>query len=131
VGAGSCEDPARKDRNGSGRPPPASFSREPSPRQGLTWKATADRARSFGPSDARLTEQSAALLLPMAMAYGVLHFGKPVLESLTSVLGGWLLGAAVLRRGHIWGGVVAHVSIAALMELFAYLQWFCRHALSP
>jgi hypothetical protein len=36
VGAGSCEDPAAKDRNGSGRPPPASFSREPSPRQGLT-----------------------------------------------------------------------------------------------
>lgn len=61
-------------------------------------------------------------ILPMVVTYCVLHFGKPLTESLSSIVGGYALGILALHNRNIWGGVIIHVGVAWLMELFGYLQ---------
>jgi membrane protease YdiL (CAAX protease family) len=60
------------------------------------------------------------VVLPMAAAYAVLHFGKPMGETISSVFGGYILGIIALYSRNIWGGVFIHGGIAFLMELFAF-----------
>jgi hypothetical protein len=60
------------------------------------------------------------VVLPMAATYAVLHFGKPMGETISSVFGGYLLGIIALYSRNIWGGVFIHGGIAFLMELFAF-----------
>ncbi len=60
-----------------------------------------------------------AVVLPVVTLYGALHFGKPVAEAASSLLGGYVLSALALRTGNIWGGVVVHMGIALLMEAAA------------
>ena len=61
-------------------------------------------------------------VLPMAAVYCVRHFGKPLGESVSSIFGGYILGVIALRQRHIAGGILIHVGIAWLMEIFALLQ---------
>jgi len=58
----------------------------------------------------------------MVAAYAVLHFGKPLGESIGSIFGGYILGIIALYSRNIWGGVFVHGGIALLMEIFAFLQ---------
>ncbi|PWJ44062.1 CPBP family intramembrane glutamic endopeptidase [Sediminitomix flava] len=62
------------------------------------------------------------VVLPMATVYAVLHFGKPLPETLSSVLGGYILGIVALRTKNINGGIVVHAGVALMMELFAFMQ---------
>ncbi len=62
------------------------------------------------------------VVLPMAAAYAVLHFGKPLGETISSVFGGYILGILALYSRNIWGGVFIHGGIALLMEVFAFAQ---------
>ena len=62
------------------------------------------------------------VVLPMAVTYCVLHFGKPLGEAISSFFGGFLLGVIALKTKNIYGGILIHVGIALLMELFAFLQ---------
>lgn len=65
------------------------------------------------------------VVLPVAIAYCILHFGKPWLEALSSLFGGYILGVLALRTRSIFGGVILHMGIAFLMELFAFGHlWF-------
>jgi hypothetical protein len=61
-------------------------------------------------------------VLPMAAAYAILHFGKPMGEAIASVFGGYILGIIALYSRNIWGGVFIHGGIAFLMEVFAFVQ---------
>lgn len=61
-------------------------------------------------------------ILPMAATYAVLHYGKPLGETISSVFGGYILGIVALYSRNIWGGVFVHVGIALLMEIFAFTQ---------
>ena len=61
-------------------------------------------------------------VIPMAAAYSVLHFGKPLGETIGSVFGGYILGIIALYSRNIWGGVFIHGGIALLMETFAFVQ---------
>ena len=61
------------------------------------------------------------VILPMVAAYAVLHFGKPLGETISSVFGGYLLGVLAYYSKNIWGGVLVHITLAGCMELFAYL----------
>jgi hypothetical protein len=63
-----------------------------------------------------------AVILPMAVTYCVLHFGKPFGEALSSLFGGYILGIIALKTENIYGGIIVHIGIAWLMELFAYIQ---------
>ena len=62
------------------------------------------------------------VVLPMAVTYCVLHFGKPVGEAISSFFGGFLLGVVALKTNNIYGGILIHIGIALLMELFAFMQ---------
>ncbi|MFA9391346.1 MAG: CPBP family intramembrane glutamic endopeptidase [Prolixibacteraceae bacterium] len=60
------------------------------------------------------------VVLPMVATYAVLHFGKPIGETISSVFGGYILGIIALYSRNIWGGVFLHGGIAFLMEVFAF-----------
>jgi hypothetical protein len=62
------------------------------------------------------------VILPMAATYAVLHFGKPLGETVSSVFGGYLLGIFAWKGRNIWGGVFIHMGVAFFMDLFAFLQ---------
>ena len=61
-------------------------------------------------------------VLPMVVTYCFLHFGKPAGEAISSVAGGYILGAIAFETRSIWGGIIVHVGIAWMMETIAYLQ---------
>lgn len=65
-------------------------------------------------------------ILPMAMFYCTIHFGKPLGECISSYFGGLILGVVVYHTRSIYGGLMVHLGIAWLMELAGYLS----HALS-
>lgn len=60
-------------------------------------------------------------LLPIALFYFSIHLGKPMMEAISSFFGGLILGAISYNSKSIWGGLLVHVSIALLMELFGFL----------
>lgn len=60
-------------------------------------------------------------ILPMAVFYCSIHFGKPVFECISSFFGGMLLGIIAYRTQSILGGFMVHVGIAWMMELGGYI----------
>lgn len=60
-------------------------------------------------------------ILPMAIFYCTIHFGKPLGECISSFFGGILLGIISYRTGTIRGGLIIHLGIAWMMELGGYL----------
>lgn len=62
------------------------------------------------------------ILIPIAVVYCFIHFGKPWAETLSSFFGGYILGLMAFQTKNIWGGIFVHVGIALLMEIFAF--WF-------
>ncbi len=61
-------------------------------------------------------------IMPMVTTYCFLHFGKPIGETISSIIGGYVLGVFAFYTRGIWGGVIIHIGIAWAMELAAYLQ---------
>ena len=56
-------------------------------------------------------------ILPVAIFYCSIHFGKPLGECISSYFGGILLGIVVYNTRSIWGGLLVHLGIAWMMEL--------------
>ncbi|HFS67756.1 MAG TPA: CPBP family intramembrane metalloprotease [Flavobacteriia bacterium] len=63
-----------------------------------------------------------SVVLPMAVSYCILHFGKPLGEAISSFFGGYLLGVIAYKTQNIYGGILVHIAIALLMELFAFIH---------
>jgi hypothetical protein len=61
-------------------------------------------------------------ILPMAMFYCTIHFGKPLGECISSFFGGILLGVITYHTRTIWGGLIVHLGIAWMMEVAGYLS---------
>jgi hypothetical protein len=61
-------------------------------------------------------------VLPMAVLYCFLHFGKPAAEAISSIAGGYILGVVAYETKSIWGGVIIHMGIAWTMEAVAFIQ---------
>lgn len=61
-------------------------------------------------------------ILPMAVVYCLLHFGKPAGEAISSIAGGYILGIIAYETKSIWGGIIIHMGIAWLMEIIAFVQ---------
>lgn len=61
-------------------------------------------------------------VLPMIVTYAFLHFGKPIPETISSALGGYILGIIAYRTENIFGGLFIHIGIALLMDLLAIWQ---------
>lgn len=62
------------------------------------------------------------VVYPMVYAYCILHFGKPMGETISSIFGGYILGVIALESRNIWGGVLIHAGIAILMDIAALMQ---------
>lgn len=66
-------------------------------------------------------------IIPMAVFYCSIHFGKPVLECVSSFFGGMLLGIVVYETKSIAGGLLVHLGIAWMMEIGSYIGNTLRH----
>ncbi len=60
-------------------------------------------------------------ILPMAVFYCTIHFGKPLGECISSFFGGIILGVITFHTRSIYGGLIVHLGIAWMMELGGYL----------
>jgi len=54
--------------------------------------------------------------------YVMIHYGKPLPETLGAIIAGTVLGVLALRTGSIWAGFLIHVSVALSMDILATLQ---------
>jgi hypothetical protein len=66
-------------------------------------------------------------VLPMVAMYAAIHFGKPLGETISSIFGGYILGALAYQTRHIWGGVIVHICIAMTMELMGFMHFYQQH----
>lgn len=64
------------------------------------------------------------IILPMALFYCFIHFGKPLGETISSFIGGLALGIITYETRSIYGGIILHIGIAWLMEIGAGLGRF-------
>lgn len=60
-------------------------------------------------------------ILPMVACYAFLHFGKPVVETIGSVFGGFGLGILAYKSRNIYGGLIVHLGVAWGMEISAFI----------
>jgi membrane protease YdiL (CAAX protease family) len=67
--------------------------------------------------DGAMKERTSAAILPMIAVYAFIHFEKPMLEAISSIFGGLVLGVIVHRTKSIYGGVILHLGVAFIMEL--------------
>jgi len=66
-------------------------------------------------------------ILPVAVFYCAIHFNKPLPEAISSFFGGTILGIITYYSRSIWGGIIIHMGIAAVMEAGAYFgHWLNR-----
>jgi membrane protease YdiL (CAAX protease family) len=65
--------------------------------------------RSFG----------AGAIFVMIVPYCMVHFGKPLPETLGAIVAGVVLGALAMRSRSIWGGVWVHLAVAVTMDVLA------------
>lgn len=69
-------------------------------------------------------------VLPMTVFYCTVHVGKPCMESVSAIFGGYLLGILAYRTRHIWGGVCAHLGIAFMMEIMGLIHFLHNYKIS-
>lgn len=55
----------------------------------------------------------------MVVPYVMIHFRKPMFETVGAVIAGSVLGVLSLRTGSIWGGFLIHVAVAISMDVAA------------
>ena len=62
-----------------------------------------------------------AAILPMASFYCAIHFGKPMIECISSFFGAILLGVITYRTGSVLGGLLLHLGIGWMMEVMGFI----------
>jgi membrane protease YdiL (CAAX protease family) len=55
----------------------------------------------------------------MLVPYCMIHYGKPLPETLGAIGAGLILGTLAIRTRSIWGGVLIHVGVATTMDVLA------------
>lgn len=55
----------------------------------------------------------------MLVPYCMIHYGKPLPETLGAIGAGLILGTLAMRTRSIWGGVLIHVGVATTMDILA------------
>jgi len=58
----------------------------------------------------------------MTIPYCMIHFGKPLPETIAAIIAGIVLGTLSLKSKSIWLGVAIHYSVAITMDLCAMYQ---------
>lgn len=68
------------------------------------------------------TQFGSGAILAMVVPYCMIHYGKPLPETLGAIFAGIALGTLAMRTRSIWGGFMIHVGIAVSMDVAALLQ---------
>lgn len=55
----------------------------------------------------------------MIVPYCMIHYGKPLPETLGAIGAGIILGTLAMRTRSIWGGVLIHIGVAVTMDVLA------------
>lgn len=55
----------------------------------------------------------------MIVPYCMIHYGKPLPETIGAIGAGLILGTLAMRTRSIWGGVLIHVGVATTMDVLA------------
>jgi membrane protease YdiL (CAAX protease family) len=55
----------------------------------------------------------------MIVPYCMIHYGKPMPETIGAIVAGLILGTLAMRTRSIWGGVLIHVAVAWTMDSLA------------
>jgi membrane protease YdiL (CAAX protease family) len=55
----------------------------------------------------------------MIVPYCMIHYGKPLPETLGAIGAGLILGTLAMRTQSIWGGVLIHIGVAMTMDVLA------------
>src|SRR5262249_18466983 len=55
----------------------------------------------------------------MIVPYCMIHYGKPLPETLGAIGAGLILGTLAMRTRSIWGGVLIHIGVAITMDVLA------------
>ena len=58
-------------------------------------------------------------ILVATVPYLMIHFVKPPVEALASIVGGLVMGTLAYRTKSVWWGVGLHVAVAALMDVMS------------
>ncbi len=58
-------------------------------------------------------------LFVMIVPYCMIHYGKPMPETLGAIGAGLILGTLAMRTKSIWGGVLIHIGVAMTMDVLA------------
>ncbi len=58
----------------------------------------------------------------MTTVYCFIHFQKPLLETISSIFGGLILGIISSYSHSVYGGIIIHLGVAWLMEAAAFIQ---------
>jgi membrane protease YdiL (CAAX protease family) len=74
--------------------------------------------RGFILNGLRKTLGSNAIFV-MIVPYCMIHYGKPLPETLGAIVAGLVLGTLAMRTRSIWGGVLIHIGVAATMDVLA------------
>ena len=64
---------------------------------------------------------SNSVLIAM-LPYLAIHFSKPPLEAVASIVGALVMGVLVLRSKSFWLGVIVHIVVAATMDVSSLIQ---------
>jgi len=68
----------------------------------------------------RLSRYIGIFAVPVSvMRYMMIHFTKPLLEALASIVAGLVLGSLAWKTKSSWGGVFVHCAVAISMDLLA------------
>jgi len=68
------------------------------------------------------TQFGSGAILAMIVPYCMIHYGKPLPETLGAIFAGIALGTLAMRTRSIWGGILIHVGIAVSMDVASLLQ---------
>jgi membrane protease YdiL (CAAX protease family) len=63
----------------------------------------------------------------MIVPYCMIHYGKPLPETLGAIGAGIILGTLAMRTKSIWGGVLIHIGVAVTMDVLALRGLPVRH----
>jgi membrane protease YdiL (CAAX protease family) len=64
----------------------------------------------------------AGAIFVMVVPYCMIHFGKPMAETLGAIVAGLVLGTLAMRTRSMWGGAAIHMAVALTMDLLAVSQ---------
>ncbi len=64
----------------------------------------------------------AAAIFSMTVPYCMIHFGKPYLETMVTVMGAVALGSLSMKTKSVYQGTLLHIALALSMDLLALAQ---------